>query len=79
MRDRLERMRLLFPQKVFVLDAHHFLRDALFDELSKDPTACWHRPIVIRDMKARLGNVIGRMQVVQENPEDDLIETPEPL
>jgi hypothetical protein len=30
-------------------------------------------------MKARLGNVIGRMQVVQENPEDDLIETPEPL
>jgi metal transporter CNNM len=38
-------MRLLFPQKVFVLDAHHFLRDALFDELSKDPTACWHRPM----------------------------------
>src|SRR3984885_9035304 len=41
-------------EPVFVLDAHHFLRDALFDELSKDPTAYWHRPIVIRDMKARL-------------------------
>ena len=61
-------------EPVFVLDAHHFLRDALFDELSKDPTAYWHRPIVIRDMKARLGDVIGRMKVVQESPDDDLIE-----
>jgi metal transporter CNNM len=61
-------------EPVFVLDAHHFLRDALFDELSKDPTAYWHRPIVVRDMKARLGDVIGRMKVVQESPDDDLIE-----
>jgi hypothetical protein len=61
-------------EPVFVLDAHHFLRDALFDELAKDPTAYWHRPIVVRDMKARLGDVIGRMKVVQENPDDDLIE-----
>jgi metal transporter CNNM len=61
-------------EQVFVLDAHHFLRDALFDELAKDPNAYWHRPIVIRDMKARLGDVIGRMKVVQEKPEDDLIE-----
>jgi hypothetical protein len=61
-------------EPVFVLDAHHFLRDALFDELSKDPTAYWHRPIVVRDTKARLGDVIGRMKVVQETPDDDLIE-----
>jgi metal transporter CNNM len=30
--------------------------------------------VVIRDMKARLGDVIGRMKVVQERPEDDVIE-----
>jgi metal transporter CNNM len=59
---------------VFVLDAHHFLRDALFGELDNDPTAYWHRPIVVRDMKARLGDVIGQMKVVQERPEDDVIE-----
>ena len=61
-------------EPVFVLDAHHFLRDALFNELAGDPTAYWHRPIVIKDMKARLGDVIGRMKVVQERPEDDVIE-----
>jgi metal transporter CNNM len=61
-------------EPVLVLDAHHFLRDALFNELAKDPTTYWHRPIVVRDMKARLGDVIGRMKVVQESPDDDLIE-----
>jgi metal transporter CNNM len=61
-------------EPVFVLDAHHFLRDALFNELASDPTTYWHRPIVVRDMKARLGDVIGSMKVVQESPEDDVIE-----
>jgi metal transporter CNNM len=61
-------------EPVFVLDAHHFLRDALFNELASDPTAYWHRPIVVRDMKARLGDVIGRMKVVQQSPNDDVIE-----
>jgi len=59
---------------VFVLDAHHFLRDALFGELDKDPTAYWHRPIVIRDPKARLGDVIGLLRVVPEDPNDDVID-----
>src|SRR6201995_4289411 len=53
---------------VFVLDAHLFLRDALFGELDSDPTAYWHRPIVIRDPKARLGDVIGQMKDVREPP-----------
>jgi metal transporter CNNM len=61
-------------EPVFVLDAHHFLRDALFNELASDPTAYWHRPIIIRDMKARLGDVIGCMKVVQQQPDDDVIE-----
>ena len=61
-------------EPVFVLDAHHFLRDALFNELASDPTTYWHRPIVVRDMTTRLGDVIGRMKVVTETPDDDVIE-----
>ena len=64
----------LTGEPAFVLDAHHFLRDALFNELEMDTSAYWHRPIVVRDTKAKLGDVIGQMRVVQENPEDDLIE-----
>ena len=61
-------------EPAFVLDAHHFLRDALFKQLETDTSAYWHRPIVIRDTKAKLGDVIGQMRVVQETPDDDLIE-----
>jgi metal transporter CNNM len=61
-------------EPVFVLDAHHFLRDALFNELSSEPTAYWHRPIVIRDMRARLGDVICRLKVAPVRPDDDVIE-----
>ena len=61
-------------EPAFVLDAHHFLRDALFKQLETDTSAYWHRPIVIRDTKAKLGDVIGQMRVVQETPEDDVIE-----
>jgi hypothetical protein len=38
-----------------VLDAHHFLRDVLFNEVSVGPEHYWHRPIVITDANARLG------------------------
>jgi hypothetical protein len=55
-------------EPIFVLDAHHFLRDALFNELDLDTSAYWHRPIVVRDTKAKLGDVIGKMRVVQETP-----------
>jgi metal transporter CNNM len=61
-------------EPVFVLDAHHFLRDALFNELLSDPTTYWHRPIIVRDLKTPLGDVIGNMKVIPERPGDDLIE-----
>jgi len=61
-------------EPAFVLDAHHFLRDALFGELSSDPTAYWHRPMMVREMKTRLGEVIGCMKVAPERPGDDVIE-----
>jgi hypothetical protein len=61
-------------EPVFVLDSHHFLRDALFDQLDHDPTGYWHRPIIVRDMQTKLGEVIGRMRVAPERPGDDVID-----
>jgi metal transporter CNNM len=61
-------------QPVMVLDAHHFLRDALFDQVSAGPQAYWHRPIVVTDTDTRLGDVIGRMRVKPEHPGDDVID-----
>ena len=58
----------------FVLDAHHFLRDLLFDTMSAGPELYWHRPIVVTDMSMPLGGVIGRMTVKPERPEDDVID-----
>jgi hypothetical protein len=64
----------LAGEPVFVLDAHHFLRDALFDELDINPNTYWHRPIIVRDPKARLGDVIGLMKVTPERSGDDVID-----
>jgi cyclin M-like protein len=64
----------LAGEPVFVLDSHHFLRDALFNQLESDFTAYWHRPIVIRDLQTKLGEVIGRMKVKPERPGDDVID-----
>ena len=44
---------------------------------SATTSAClitWRRPIIVRDMKTRLGEVIGRMRVVPERPGDDVID-----
>src|SRR5437763_5140804 len=61
-------------QPRLVLDAHHFLRDALFNEVFVDLEAYWHRPIIVTDMRTPLGEVIGRMQVKPEHSEDDVLD-----
>ena len=61
-------------EPAFVLDAHHFLRDALLNQLESDATAYWHRPIIVRDPRTRLGEVIGLMKVVPERTGDDVID-----
>ena len=58
----------------FVLDAHHFLRDSLFNAASVDPEIHWHRPIIVTDLRTPLGSVIGRMKVKPEHPEDDVVD-----
>jgi hypothetical protein len=61
-------------EPAFVLDAHHFLRDALLNQLETDTTTYWHRPIIVRDSRTRLGEVIGLMKVVPERSGDDVID-----
>jgi metal transporter CNNM len=61
-------------EPVFVLDSHYFLRDALFDQLESNPGAYWHRPVIVRDLQTKLGEVIGRMTVSPERPDDDVID-----
>jgi metal transporter CNNM len=61
-------------QPSFVLDAHNFLRDSLFDTRSLDPEIYWHRPIIVTDMRTPLGAVIGHLKVKPEHPEDDVVD-----
>ena len=60
-------------EPVFVIDSHRFLRDALFNQLETDPVVYWHRPIIVRNMQTKLGEVIGQMKVAPERPGDDVI------
>src|SRR5205807_10519893 len=61
-------------QPRLVLDAHHFLRDALFNEVFVDLETYWYRPIIVTDVRTPLGEVIGRMKVKPEHSEDDVID-----
>ena len=61
-------------QPCLVLDAHHYLRDVLFEPAAPKPEAYWHRPIVVSDLRTRLGDVIGRMKVTPEHPGDDVVD-----
>jgi hypothetical protein len=59
---------------VLVLDADHFIRDAMFCPTRPNPQAYGHRPIVVTDMSARLDSVLGRLKVRPERPGDDVID-----
>ena len=61
-------------QPQLVLNAHRFLQDVLFDQMSVRLEAYWHRPIVVTDARTKLGEVIGLMKVKPEHPEDDVID-----
>lgn len=61
-------------EPAFVLDSHHFIRDAFFNQPDKKRGTCWHRPVIVRNMQTRLGDVIGCLKVVQERPDDDVID-----
>jgi len=59
----------------FVVDAHAFLRDALFGGEEFDAAAHCRHPLIVRDRTTPLGQVLGRLTVRAEDHGDDVIDT----
>lgn len=57
-----------------VMDAHQFLRGALFGGAAFNRDAHWHRPIVVRNPSTPLGEIIGRLKVRPQSPDDDVVD-----
>ena len=57
-----------------VLDADGFLRAAIFQGQPVDTYKFCHRPIIVSDMNLPLGEVIQRLKVESEKPEDGVID-----
>jgi hypothetical protein len=61
-------------QPYMVLNAHRFLRLALFTGRPVSLERCWHRPLIVTDATTCLGTIIGRMKVKPERPDDDVVD-----
>ncbi len=60
---------------LLALDSDEFLRTALFDKNKPvDPHGFCHRPVIVRDRKTSLGQVISRLVVHPEHKADDIID-----
>lgn len=57
-----------------VLDADDFLRAALFDDAPFDPLVYCHRPLIVRDERLPLGQVLSRLTSKAEHAEDDVVD-----
>ena len=58
----------------FVVNAFAFIRGALFGGEQFDPARLCHRPLVIRDARRPLGQVLGQLTVRPERPDDDVVD-----
>jgi metal transporter CNNM len=61
-------------QPVMVLDSHRFLRAVFFAGDAFNPEAFWHRPLLVTDPNAPIGEVLGRLRVNPIDREDDVID-----
>jgi metal transporter CNNM len=57
-----------------VASAPTLLRAALFDEGLFDPEPLCHHPLVVRDAARPLGQVLSRLTVQPERPDDDVVD-----
>ena len=57
-----------------VIDANGFLRDALFGAAAFNPYRHCHRPVVVDDLSARLGDVVSNLMVKPRHRGDDVID-----
>ena len=58
----------------YALNADSFLRAALFEKTTFNPVEFCHKPIIIKDDKAPLGDVIVQLKVHPETHDDDVID-----
>lgn len=57
-----------------VVDSDEFLRDALFHAEGFRPERHLHRPIIVRDGRTRVGDILGALQVKPQHGEDDVLD-----
>lgn len=57
-----------------VLDSNDFIIEALFRPQEFNPLWHCHRPIVVRDFRTKLGDLIGRFRIRPRHGEDDVVE-----
>ena len=57
-----------------VLDSDGFLREALFDETRFIPYHHCHRPVIVNDLKARLGDVILQLKTSHQFEDSGVID-----
>ncbi len=58
----------------FVLDSDAFLRDALFETTPINPLGYCHRPIIVKNTSALLGNVLCQLKECAHCIRDDIID-----
>jgi len=61
-------------EPLLVLDAGRFLRRLVTARAPFDARVCCHRPIVVRDPHQPLGQVVRRLEVEPEHPDDDVVD-----
>lgn len=57
-----------------VINADQFLRDVMYEKNIRSVYTYCHRPIVVKDDKTMLGEVILKLQVHAQNAEDDVVD-----
>jgi hypothetical protein len=57
-----------------VMDSDGFLRAALFDDETPDPYRFCHHPVVVRNPRVLLGDVLTQLRQIAETDEDDVID-----
>jgi len=61
-------------EPAFAMNSDAFLRDALFSPKTFTPLSHCHRPIIVRDVRKRLGSVIRLLKVEPTHPTDNVID-----
>ena len=64
----------LTGEPLMVLDADHFLRDAVYKKGPFTPLSYCHFPVIVTSPKTRLERVIRQFKVFPQYPEDDVID-----